>query len=109
MESVRLMADYQSFPIWIGGDNSDPRDLGLSPSLTSGLLAWSARYDATLDLDDPTKSGFDSTEDHEEFVLVGASLASRLANELGRERAVEYFDDLTGEVVPVVADSGAGT
>lgn len=87
MRVIKLMADYQCFPLWetspgqVG--NIDPKDLPISHELKMQLLAWAQIYDETLNMDDPTCSGFQSDEDEIEFKRVGNELGERLKAELG--------------------------
>lgn len=87
MRTIKLMADYQCFPLWEAspGDfgNIDPKDLPISRALQEALMAWAMKFDSTLNLDDPATSGFDSDEGAEEFRKEGEVLARRLQEELG--------------------------
>ncbi|HRD27731.1 MAG TPA: hypothetical protein PLO65_05470 [Caulobacter sp.] len=87
MRSLRLMADYQCFPLWEASPglvgNVDPATLPLSADLRADLLAWAAAFDATLDLDDPARSGFTEAASRARFRLEGESLGQRLREELG--------------------------
>jgi hypothetical protein len=92
---VRLMPDYQCFPLWLDEPNEvgniDPRDLQISSDLMDALQAWASRYDATLNKDDPTNSGFSSVIEEEFFLDEGRRLSARLTEQLGYE--VRYFYD----------------
>ncbi|CAN5696563.1 hypothetical protein BH11PSE12_BH11PSE12_34570 [soil metagenome] len=89
MRIIKLMADYQCFPLWDSSPgqvgNIDPKDLPISQALTTQLLTWAQLYDGTLNMDDPTCSGFQSNEDEAEFKRVGNELGARLQAELGVE------------------------
>ena len=91
---IRVMADYGCWPLWWDGDgavgNIAPSGLGLSESLLAALLAWAASFDATLNREDPARSGFASREDWQRFHAEGARLAARLAEELGQRASVRY-------------------
>lgn len=91
---IRVMADYECWPIWWDGDgrvgNIAPSDLGLSDRLSADLSAWSSAYDATLNRDDPLSSGFASSDDQQQFHEWGERLANRVAEELGSDAAVRY-------------------
>jgi hypothetical protein len=50
MTTIKVMADYECWPLW-NGDNLDPDSLPLSTYLREQLAAWAERYDETL-LDD---------------------------------------------------------
>lgn len=91
---IRVMADYECWPLWWDGDgrvgNIAPSDLGLSDGLSADLSAWAAAYDATLNRDDPRASGFASSDDDHRFHVQGEHLAARVADELGRTATVRY-------------------
>jgi hypothetical protein len=92
MKQIKLMADYQCFPLWgvskedIG--NINPRDLPISNELKNSLLAWGKAYDHTLNMDDPMSSGFPTAEDELQFKEIGRALAARLSSELGDDYQV---------------------
>lgn len=91
---IKVMADYECWPLWWDGDglvdNVAPADLGLSDGLTADLCAWAAAYDATLDRDDPAASRFASSEEERSFHARGERLAARVAEELGPAATVRY-------------------
>jgi len=87
MIKLKLMADYQCFPLWKANPdelgNVDPSVLPISSSLQQALLDWARTFDATLNLDDPINSGFQSAADELKFKEHGKTLGQRLQNELG--------------------------
>lgn len=103
---LKVMADYGCFPLWdatpTGPRNLDPSELPISEDLAEELGRWAARYDRTLNRNDPPASGFPTSREHLGFVEEGRHLASRLAKELGSTYLVLYFNDLVGraEAVP---------
>lgn len=102
---IKMMADYESFPLWdLGPDgprNLDPSVMALSPGLQESLDAWARRYDATLDRHDPARSGFADRLEERAFDEDGLRLASRLKAELGDDSVVVYFEQSTGRTVEV--------
>jgi len=86
------MTDYQCFPLWEASPgvvgNINPQDLPISTSLREALLAWAAKYDATLNMADPLSSGFDSRQAASEFREEGDALAQRLQKELGENYTI---------------------
>ena len=84
---LRLMADYECFPLWEDGEglvgNVDPASLPISAELQIALQQWATRYDATLNREDPAQSGFASYEDEEAFLDEAKSLLQCLKTELG--------------------------
>jgi hypothetical protein len=87
MNQIKLMADYDCFPLWgfIDGEfgNIDPNELLLSEDIKTQLLQWAKIYDSTLDKNDPSNSGFVSIESELEFKKFGDKLAQQLRLELG--------------------------
>jgi hypothetical protein len=87
MRIIKLMADYQCHPLWEASPslvgNINPASLPISQDLINRLNEWAQRYDMTLNLDDPTKSGFVSVGDKDSFKEEGNSLAVKLQDELG--------------------------
>jgi hypothetical protein len=83
---IKLMADYDCWPLWhSGGDevgDIDPQSLPLTEELVSDLNGWKAKLDDALNRDDPGNTqwpdGF-----FVEFNREGRNLARRLKIELG--------------------------
>lgn len=94
MRRLKLMADYDCHPLWGTVDpeigDVDPASLPLSAGLVADLAAWAAAYDATLDRDDPSASGFAGSEAEASFRAEGARLAERLSAELGSDFEIEF-------------------
>lgn len=92
MIELKLMPDYQCYPLWgVGGDNLgniDPNSLPISEDLKLKLAKWANQYDATLNLDDPLKSGFSSEKEELSFRECGEKLLNRLQIELGSQYVV---------------------
>lgn len=59
MRVIKLMADYQCFPLWEASPgavgNIDPKDLPISLSLQRELMVWAEKFDATLNMQDPAR------------------------------------------------------
>ena len=104
------MADYGCYPLWDAGSsgpkNLDPSQYPISEDLRLDFARWAERYDRTLVRDDPSSSGFETYGEHFQFVEEGRQLAVRLANELGAEFTVLYFDDLSGKTKGVAQRDG---
>ena len=87
MRKIKLMADYQCWPLWgaLSGryGDIDPDDLPISNALRANLIQWAADYDATLVGDDPKRSGFATPEAKAAFASIGTRLRNELAAELG--------------------------
>lgn len=93
MRALKLMADYQCFPLWEASPgevgNIDPNSLPLSTSLRKQLMDWADVYDSTLNWEDPAISGFASGNAVDEFKAQGMKLADQMREELGPEFIVE--------------------
>lgn len=89
MRTIKVMADYQCFPLWEASPgevgNIDPDDLPISQSLKERLATWARAFDATLNMEYPPDSGFESEEAEVEFKREGHRLAEQLRDELGPE------------------------
>ena len=87
MNTIKLMADYQCWPLWKASPgevgNINPTDLPISQELCERLLEWSLAYGETLNIEDPANSGFESIEAEDEFKKEGRELAELLREELG--------------------------
>jgi hypothetical protein len=89
MRTIKLMADYQCYPLWgvppdeLGDINPDT--LPISQNLKMQLIKWAQTFDATLNMNDPASSGFLSDQEEVEFKKIGHELGERLQNELGSE------------------------
>lgn len=104
-QAVKVMAEYESFPLWQANSdglaNVDPASLPISSELAQTLLAWADDYDRTLNRDDPLASGFLDATAEENFYAQGERLARQLATELGAQYTVEYFDGRSGRTTAV--------
>ncbi len=86
MRLLKLMADYECFPLWELSENVgnvDPDSLQISARLKADLMAWAELFDKTLNYDDPVRSGFSSTDEEDRFKEQGRLLGERLQAELG--------------------------
>lgn len=92
MRTLKLMADYQCFPLWEASPgevgNVNPASLPISSVLQSQLMDWADVYDGTLNLENPACSGFMDTNAKAVFNMQGIRLADQLRNELGPEYVV---------------------
>jgi hypothetical protein len=95
MKMIKLMPDYGCFPLWEASSeaigNIDPDTLPLSAPLKSALADWAAQYDATLNSDDPLRSGFSLETEEVAFEQSGHNLLAMLQNELGEEYEVSLM------------------
>lgn len=94
MRRLKLMADYDCLPLWGTSAEDvgevDPADLPISTELVADLGRWAAVFDATLDRDEPLRSGFGSPEAAAAFRAEGERLADRLRTELGEGWRIEF-------------------
>ena len=95
MEFIRLMTDYQCFPLWKIGDktveNISPDELPISKNLKEKLFAWQKKYDETLNMDDPTASGFKTSAEKESFEEDGLIIWKLLLEEIGNFYNIKYY------------------
>jgi hypothetical protein len=92
---LKLMADYESFPLWQSAPDSpaniDPETLPLSSETRELLKRWAATYDATLNRVDPVASGFESGQAEAEFDRQGMELRAKIQEELGDDYKLTYY------------------
>jgi hypothetical protein len=89
---IKLMADYECFPLWEASPgvvgNIDPNELPLTAGLREELSEWARMFDAVLNQDDPAESGFASNEAEVHFQNMGRDLGRKLQLELGPDVTV---------------------
>jgi len=89
MRVIKLMADYQCFPLWEASPgevgNIDPDELPISQELKARLASWARQFDETLNMDYPPDSGFEDAKAEADFKQEGLRLAGQLRTELGPE------------------------
>ncbi|MGP2438630.1 hypothetical protein [Streptomyces sp. JW3] len=104
MVRVKLMAEYECYPVWVGRlasmDNVPAATLPISRGLIADIGRWAEEYEATYDPDDPLSSGFSDDRAESTFVEKGTALATRLQRELGSDYAVAYYNMLTSADEP---------
>lgn len=96
---IKLMADYDCWPLWglseVG--NIDPCTLSLSTTTQEALAKWAQDYNNTLNRADPIQSAFATPEDALAFNKEGWRLWECLQRELP-ELKVLYFDNHLGRL-----------
>lgn len=94
---IKLMAEYNSHPIWSMETDSlgpiDPATLPLTQETIVRLRLWVDRYQAQLNMADPANSAFLQGKELVEFEEEGIRLWLKLREELGPEYAVAYFSE----------------
>ena len=110
---VKVTADYECWPLWwdeagrVG--NVSPTELGLSDHLSSDLLAWASAYDATLNRNVPSLSGFASDDEERLFHEQGRRLAARVADELESGATITHIPhDEKSDIRNISKDKRAG-
>jgi hypothetical protein len=101
VQRIKLMADFDCYPLWDmddGGD-IDPTDLPLSEATIERLLNWQKIYDGIIDWDDPASAGFASLKEEIAFERKGISLWCQLKRELGDDYQVFYKSQLHQRVL----------
>ncbi|MEL6813955.1 MAG: hypothetical protein AAFP03_03965 [Cyanobacteria bacterium J06598_3] len=95
MRTLRLMADYGSYPVWEifvdGSDNLATENLPVSDALKHDLEVWEQKYASTFDEDYPPDGGFLSKAEEEAFEQEGRRLWERLRQALDSEIALEPY------------------
>ncbi|WP_336985140.1 hypothetical protein [Asaia sp. HN128] len=98
MKVIKLMPEYECWPLWYTGPEKfgdiDPRSLGLSDNLVKEISGWAKAYDATLNHEYPPDSRFNSREDAISFVNNGFLLQKKISEELSGKYHVEYDCDI---------------
>lgn len=95
MKYIKLMPDYECFPLWHNGKdvsgNIDPVTLPLSSELKEKLDNWSNYYDSLLNWADPSSSDFKCENDKYRFILDGKRIKQLIKAELGDNYDIVYF------------------
>jgi len=95
MRKIKLMTDYDCYPLWEefsdGVDNIAPSSLQISESLAARIDAWGDEYDKTMNREDPAASGFRNEQAIVAFEEEGEALFAELKQELSTGFAVTYF------------------
>lgn len=89
--AIRVMSDYDCWPTWDEetGRNIDPESLPITRRLVRHLNAWAARYDASLNRSDPSRS---KMSDPQGFAAHGRLLTDGLSRELQGICRIRYRD-----------------
>lgn len=93
--TIKLMADYDSWPLWNVTEivNLDPETLPLSAATHLALANWERCFNSTLNRADPLKSGFETPEAAESFNAEGRPLWGLLRQELPGNEVVYFGQD----------------
>jgi hypothetical protein len=95
---IKVMHDYQCYPLWVlrdGGDvasDESPEELGLSPALAGRLNAWWHWGESRINMADPHDSRAVSEREVAAFDAEGRLLAKRVGVELP-SASVSYVND----------------
>jgi hypothetical protein len=92
----KVMADYNTWPIWLDGpdarDDVDPWALGLSSPLVGRLDAWAAWWESGLNMASPHDSRTIDDGETATYHAEGRLLAARVADELPAAQISYYLD-----------------
>lgn len=99
MRLLKIMPDYECFPLWMKEGNSpfenvDPTQLSISELASRQLTSFKEQYDQTLNHEYPPDSGFASLNEALEFECQGLDIWQQLLNELGATYEIVYFSVL---------------
>lgn len=101
MNELRMMLEYQAYPLWVihddGLENIEPHSLNISPSLADKIEQWGDRFEETYIPDDPGSSGFKNADEEKKFIAEGINLLAELKSECLGRYTVEYHTN-SGEV-----------
>ena len=101
---IKLMADYDCWPLWGMEDdaigNIDPATLPLTPETLDRLSRWAETFDSWLDRADPANSPPVSQADLDAFEREGRDLWSRLGEELGDGFEIHYLSQSRMRLLP---------
>lgn len=94
MIKLKLMADYQCFPLWWDAHDRvgdiDPKTLPISEELQKKLMDWAQKFDSSINIEDPLQSGFNNPKEEAKFIKEGEALLIKLKSELGHEYSIIY-------------------
>ena len=105
MRTLKLMPDYECWPLWESGDNIDPEGLPLSAELRARLAAWADAFDARLDWDDPGNSPPMEQSTEMAFLQEASRLVEDLQRELGPDWRILPWPEQTSESEPFPRDA----
>lgn len=94
MPRLRVVADYDCWPIWDEeGEMNQPSDYPLSQEIIDRFAKWQAQYNSLLNLADPSAIGFKTNEEALAFEGEGRELAQRMQEELGAAYTIFYRNE----------------
>lgn len=98
-KQIKLMADYNCWPLWEYEDkelvdNLHPSELSLSYEIKERLLNWQNIYDGIMNWEEPASSYFASEAEKRAFEKEGISLWQLLQKELDNDCEVVYFSEV---------------
>ncbi|MEG4958853.1 MULTISPECIES: hypothetical protein [unclassified Microcoleus] len=101
VQRIKLMADFDCYPLWDMDDGGDiaPTELPLSEATIERLLNWQKIYDGIIDWNDPASAGFATIKEERAFERKGISLWCQLKRELGDDYQVFYKSQLHQRVL----------
>lgn len=93
-KTIKLMSDYQCYPLWAMGNeapaNLAPNTLPLSSETLLGLEKWAAMFDSWMDLEEPASTTEPSATQVATFEAEGIRLWKQLRRELAPTYEVYY-------------------
>lgn len=104
-KSIKLMNDYDCFPLWWNEDESgnigeiDSDTLPISEKTLKKILDWQKKYDNQLDIEDPTNSNWLSGKELDLFEEQGKQLWKILIDELGNNYKVAFFSQKENRLI----------
>jgi len=100
-KKIKLMADYNCSPLWDMEDGLelDIDCLPLSCQTKKRLMKWAETYDQTLNLEDPSISGFKNVSYERAFECEGRKLWQIIKDELMQHYNVSYFSEMESKLI----------
>lgn len=106
MRKLKLMADYECFPLWENYQNEleniNPNSLNITKYLQDSLIKWATIYDATLNQDYPPDSGFTTEDEEAEFEQEGKRIFAELAFQLKDGFELSYFSQKESKIINTI-------
>lgn len=95
VQKIKLMAEYNYFPLWDmeEADNLEPEELPISSATIERLSNWAKCYDNIINWDKPKEAAFKNLIEKEAFEQEGLVLWQQLQEELAPYYKVFYFSE----------------
>jgi hypothetical protein len=103
IRQIKLMPDYQCYPLWLSGNegpaNIDPATLPLSSETILRLERWANIFDNWMNLDDPASTPEPPDDEVAAFEDEGKALWKQLQLELGPTYHIFYKNGVHNQLL----------